>query len=388
MGDSLVLYRTLMALLCQHLRLGKGPHLGQLKTLAWCIVGLLLVGKVSLPQWASQIVSNARQQASRERRLYRWLSNPKVVPVRLYGPLIREALRRWGSQRLYLALDTTTLWNRFTVIYLSVIYRGRAIPLAWRVIRSQSTSVSFQVYQPVLLRAAKLLPVGAKIVLLGDRGFADIELMQQARNLGWSFRLRLKSNFWVYRGSRANKIGRLCPQRGEARFYHNVFITKRWFGPVHLALAWCDLDGKTDPWYVVSDEPTDLTTFDEYGLRFDTEELFLDEKSANFQIEASELDHPMQLSRLALVLAITTLALTSWGTAACALQLRRTLDGHWLRGLSYLRIGWNFVRRCLALRLPLPTWLHLDSAEDPEPAFPSLRQARQPGLKFRVCFNP
>ncbi len=114
----------------------------------------------------------------------------------------------------------------------------------------------------------------------------------------------------------------------------------------------------------------------------------MDEKSANFQIEASELDHAMQLSRLALVLAITILALTSWGTAACALHLRRTLDGHWLRGLSYRRIGWNFVRRCLALRWPLPTWLHLDSAEDPEPAFPSLRQARQPGLKFRVCFNP
>jgi hypothetical protein len=143
--------------------------------------------------------------------------------------------------------------------------------------------------------------LGAKIVLLGDRGFADVALMRQARDLGWSFRLRLKSNFWVYRGKRANKVGRLCPKRGEARFYHNVFITKRWFGPVHLALAWCDLAGKVDPWYVVSDEPTDLTTFDEYGYRFDTEELFLDENSANFQLEASELDHPMKLSRLALV---------------------------------------------------------------------------------------
>ncbi len=277
MGDSLILYRTLMTLLCQHLRLGKGHSWGQLKTLAWCLVGLLLVGKVSVPPWASQIVSNAPQQASRERRLYRWLSNTKVVPVRLYGPLVCEALRRWGGERLYLALDTTTLWNRFTVSSLSVIYRGRAIPLAWRVIRSQSTSVSFQVYQSGLLWAAKLLPVGTKIVLLGDRGFADIALMGQARDLGWSFRLRLKS---------------------------------------------------------------------------------------------------------------TMLALTFWGTADCALQLCRTLDGHWLRGLSYLRIGWNFVRRCLAVRLPLPTWLHLDSAEDPEPAYPSLRQARQPGLTFRVCFNP
>lgn len=388
MGDSLVLYRTLMTLLCQHLRRDKGPHLGQLKTLAWCIVGLLLVGKVNLPQWASQIVSHARQQASRERRLYRWLNNAKVVPLHLYGPLIREALHRWGPRRLYLALDTTTLWNRFTMVYVSVIYRGRAIPLAWRVIRSQSTAVGFASYQPILREAAQVLPADAKVVLLADRGFADVALMRLARDLGWSFRIRIKGNFWVSRGNRACPISRLCPKRGEARFYHNVFITKQGFGPVHLALAWCDLAGQTAPWYVVSDEVTDLTTFDDYSYRFDTEELFLDEKSANFQILASELDQPMQLSRLALVLAITILALTAWGTAACALQLRRTLDGHWLRGLSYLRIGWNFVRRCLALRQPLPTWLHLDSAEDPEPASPSLRQALQPGLKFRVCFDP
>ncbi len=34
-GDSLILYDTLMTLLCQHLRQGIGPHLCQLKTLAW-----------------------------------------------------------------------------------------------------------------------------------------------------------------------------------------------------------------------------------------------------------------------------------------------------------------------------------------------------------------
>jgi hypothetical protein len=32
-----------------------------------------------------------------------------------------------------------------------------------------------------------------------------------------------------------------------------------------------------EPWAIVSDEPTGLKTFDEFGLRFDIEESFLDD---------------------------------------------------------------------------------------------------------------
>ena len=70
---------------------------------------------------------------------------------------------------------------------------------------------------------------------------------------------------------------RLCPPRGEARFFHNVRLTRQQIGPLHLALAW-PANGQSDPWYVISDEPTDLDTFAEYGLRFDIEENFLDDK--------------------------------------------------------------------------------------------------------------
>jgi hypothetical protein len=46
-------------------------------------------------------------------------------------------------------------------------------------------------------------------------------------------------------------------------------------GPVSLALASL-FDQPDDPWFVVSDEPTDAKTLDEYALRFDIEEAFLD----------------------------------------------------------------------------------------------------------------
>jgi hypothetical protein len=112
----------------------------------------------------------------------------------------------------------------------------------------------------------------------------------------------------------------------------------------------------------------------------------LDEKSANFQLETSELDDAAALSRLAWVLAIAILIRTAWGVEAVALQLRRTVDGHWLRGLSYLRIGWHFLRQCLAQRLKLPTWLDLNSEPDPEPAVASIRKAFELGLSFKVRF--
>jgi hypothetical protein len=101
--------------------------------------------------------------------------------------------------------------------------------------------------------------------------------------------------------------------KGQARFWHHVYLTAQRYGPVHLALA--RPRGSTECWFVVSDELTDWTTFDEYGLRFDIEENFLDDKSNGFQLEASLLRSTGALSRLCFVLAATTLYLVSQGTA-------------------------------------------------------------------------
>ncbi len=49
------------------------------------------------------------------------------------------AISDWNEQRLYLALDTTVLWNRYCMIHLSVICGGRAIPLIWKVIDYNAT---------------------------------------------------------------------------------------------------------------------------------------------------------------------------------------------------------------------------------------------------------
>ena len=48
-----------------------------------------------------------------------------------------------NGKRLYVALDTSMLWNTYCIVRLSVIYRGRAIPLVWCVLAHGSATVAY-----------------------------------------------------------------------------------------------------------------------------------------------------------------------------------------------------------------------------------------------------
>ena len=80
---------------------------------------------------------------------------------------------------------------------------------------------------------------------------------------------------------------------------------KQWYGPVHVIFGRNNLNGEL--WVVVSDEPTTLQTFQEYGLRFDIEELFKDEQSSGWNLQKSEIRSVCDLSRLCFILALATL---------------------------------------------------------------------------------
>jgi hypothetical protein len=70
------------------------------------------------------------------------------------------------------------LWNRYCLFRVSVRYRGRAVPVAWRVIEHNSSSVSLEVYKQLLRRTSRLLPSHVRVRFMADRGFADTSLMK------------------------------------------------------------------------------------------------------------------------------------------------------------------------------------------------------------------
>jgi Transposase DDE domain len=346
---------------------GQWRDVRHVQTLAWMVVGLIQAECVKLTAWIPFVQGRAQYAQSTQRRFRRWLGNRRIEVAPLYGPLIQQALQDWGTHTVYLALDTSLLWNQYCLIRLSVVYRGRAVPVVWDVIEHGSSSVTHAAYAALLAAVPALLPAGVKVVFLADRGFADTELLAQLRRLGWHFRIRIKATFTVLRpGQLPGKVEEFALAPGRALFLHNVAITGEQFGPVSLALARHSRNGEY--WYLVSDEPTSVYTFKEYGRRFDIEENFLDDKSNGFQLESSLVRDADALTRLCFVVAVATLYLVAQGTQVVAQQKRRWIDPHWLRGNSYLRLGWQWVKAALARGWELFATLRLSGTPDPEPS--------------------
>jgi hypothetical protein len=358
--------------------------------MAWMMVGLIETGEVSLPAWVPFVSGRAQYAQSTQRRFRRWLGNRRIEVAPLYGPLIEQALGEWGPHTVYLALDTSMLWNQYCLIRLSVVYRGRAVPVVWEVIEHGSSSVPHEAYAMLLDAVPALVPAGIKVVFLADRGFADTELFAHLRRLGWHFRIRIKATFSIRRpGQPTCKVEDFALAPGRALFLHNVAITAEQFGPVSLAVARHTKTGEY--WYIVSDEPTGVPIFKEYGRRFDIEENFLDDKSNGFQLESSLVRDADALTRLCFVLAVATLYLVAQGTQVVRTHKRRWVDPHWLRGNSYLRIGWQWVKSALARGWELFATLHLSGTPDPDPSRASASSLiPAPPVTFTqtICYAP
>jgi hypothetical protein len=388
--DSAEMYRTLMSEFCQVIPRKTYGDVRRLYTLAWAVIGLLMSKSISLSSWGEVVIGRAKQAASHRRRFARWMNNVKIDAISFYTPLLMYQLKQWSAEtRFRIALDTSVLPRGLVLIRIALIYRGRAMPIVWKVIAHNSATISYETYKPLQERVLELMPTSAMLELSADRGFFHTELIEFCRQHGWHYRLRATGDTLIrLRNRSVRNLRQLCPPRGVARFYHDVYVTGINLGPLHIALANPAHTLDEDPWYVVSDEITDLHTLDDYALRFDIEESFLDDKSGGFHVEDSRLDGPEAWERLFLVLAIASLHLTSVGVAVVDDGKRRWVDTHWDRGMSYLKIGWQWVRQQFRKNWPRFAPFFLPDVPDPEIAIASRRQAAIPGLRFSIEFNP
>ncbi|MEN8443860.1 MAG: transposase, partial [Cyanobacteria bacterium J06555_13] len=247
-------------------------------------------------------------------------------------------------------------------------------------------SVAAADYQEMLLQAKRLLQAEKKVVLLSDRGFIHTEAVTVAHQLGWHYRIRLKSNSWIWRSNRGRlQLKAFQLQRGEVLCFHHVKLHKQqWYGLVHVVFGRNNINGEF--WAVVSDEPTTLQTFAEYGLRFDIEESFLDDQSSGWNLQKSEIRSVCDLSRLWFILAVAALYLTTQGVEVVESGRRQWVDIHWFRGNSYFRIGIEWVKSALQGGWTLTSRVRFRANRDTNPAMASRNQheKRSYRLEFKV----
>lgn len=247
----------------------------------------------------------------------RGLGRRAVEVTSCFAPLLGWVLRRWSGTRLALALDATTLGSRFVVLTVSVVYRGCAIPVAWKVLAAQEPRAWRREWLVLLRTLRPGVPPGWAVVVLADRGLYARWLYRRIVRLGWHPFLRINRGGTFHPAGQAQRrrLMELVPRVGES-----------WAGPgvafqgpesrlrCTLLARWDP--GHKDPWLVLTDlSPTDCAVA-WYGVRTWIEQGFRCIKRGGWQWQATRMDDPARAERLWLALAVATFWVIAVGDAA------------------------------------------------------------------------
>jgi hypothetical protein len=166
-----------------------GPVARHLITLAALISGIVGSKNTQLPPIAAQ-VPHGTQPESRVKRFARWLDNAHILEEVYVLPYADVLLRHLALQTLVRVMDGSGVGRGCTALMIHVIYKGRALPLAWRV--RQAPTGPFPEELPIALveLISGLLPAGTPVVVLGDGEFDGTRLQQTLQEAGWAYACR------------------------------------------------------------------------------------------------------------------------------------------------------------------------------------------------------
>ena len=325
----------------------------------WQAVGLALFsyGVVIARRCQTSVVAEELPRQGKadtiQRRLQRWLSNPRIQVKVCCQWWVRWVWSRYDAARPNLLVDETKLGARIGVMMISLAFEQRAIPLIWCCYIANSAKdypVEGQVklIERLLGTILPCFPVGCRPLLQADRGIGNssnrIRAMQQ---LGVTFLFRVKKNsrFTIASGKSHGLADLVKP--GEQGSGRGVLFTDEHRVRVIAHVIW--EIGQKEPWCLVTNDPTIRGAF--YATRMWQEESFRDLKSGGWQWQCTQIDDSRRAERLILVLAVAYAWMLTLGTfvlhadKATQLEVTKGNDGKY----SVFRLGLRYMKRMLAV---------------------------------------
>jgi hypothetical protein len=234
-----------------------------------------------------------------------------------WAPWLAWILDGWSGQQLALALDATSLGDRFVVLVISVVYRGCAVPVAWTVLKAQEKHPWKPEWLALLKQFRGRVPSGWLVIVLADRGLYAKWLYEAIVELHWHPCLRV------------NTSGSFRPQGWYHWHPFSYWLPhpgSRWQGrgtafrgprsqlPCTLLGQWGE--GHQAPWLLLTDLAPDCANACWYGLRAWIEQGFKHSKRSGWQWQHTRMDDPARAERLWMAMAIATWWLLSVGGEA------------------------------------------------------------------------
>jgi len=358
------------------------PHLSkpQASVLALWSLGMVLAHSCALSAVSTFLARGLERQPNTVRQQLREFcyeaaakrGRPRqaVKVETCFAPLLAWVVSWWEGHQLALALDATTLGQRFVVLVISVLYRGCAIPVAWTVLPAGEKHAWRAEWLRMLRQVRAAVPRRFFVLVLADRGLYARWLFRRIVRLGWHSLLRINvgGTFRRATSARYQPLRSLVPQPGtQWAGRGTAFVGPRRRLNCTLLARW--EAGYTDPWLLLTDLAPSAGEACWYGLRAWIEQGFKITKRAGWQWQRTRMTDPQRAARLWLAVAVATLWLLSVGGEADATIPADTLlplptdvlppchqrRATRLRLVSVFRQGWLAILVALLNQQRLPT---------------------------------
>ena len=329
-----------------------------LTTLAAFISGIVGSKSTQLPSVATKIPDGTKPE-SRVKRLTRWLDNERILEEVYFLPYVDLFLTQLALETLVVVMDGSVVGRGCLALMFHVIYKGRALPLAWRVRHSPKGHCPEALHIAVVELMSTVIPEGAKVVLLGDGEFDGTALQDTLSAVGWSYVCRTAMSTtatWEGESFRFDALG-ACIQPGRLIALHEVYVTREAYGPIMVLCCWAK--GYQEPLYLVSNLATAEEACRLYQKRFRIETFFSDQKSRGFHIHKSHIADPQRLSRLLIAACLAYLWIVYLGSLCTKEGWKEIIHRRKRCDLSLFQLGLRVLEHFLNEELPIPVQFHV-----------------------------
>jgi Transposase DDE domain len=359
MSDNLRRYRAIRDALTQcYPGQPSGTVARHLITLAALISGIVGSKSTQLPHIAAK-VPNGTKPESRVKRFARWLDNAHILEEVYFLPYADVLLRHLAWQTVVLVMDGSGVGRGCTALMIHVVYKGRALPLAWRVRQAPKGHFPEELHIALVELISELIPAEAQVVLLGDGEFDGTALQATLHQMGWSYVCRTALSTtatWEGEPFRLDALG-ACLQPGRLIELKEAYVTREAYGPIMVLCCWAK--GYQGPLYLVSNLATAEEACRLYEKRFRIETFFSDQKSRGFHIHKSHISDPQRLSRLLIAACLAYIWIVYLGALCEKEGWREHIHRKKRCDLSLFQLGLRILEHFLNEELPIPVQFHV-----------------------------
>jgi len=359
MSDNLRRYRAIRdALTHAYPTPPTGNFARHLQTLAALISGIVGSKSTQLPHIATKVPDGAKPE-SRVKRFARWIDNDHILEEVYFLPYADLLLRPLALQTVVLVMDGSVAGRGCNALMLHVVYKGRALPLAWRVRQGPKGHFPEDLHIALVELVSGLIPERTQVVFLGDGEFDGTRLQHTVQDAGWSYVCRTgchRTAWWDGETFRLDTLG-ACSQPGTLVALSEVWFTRAAYGPIMLICFWAK--GCKEPLYVVTNMDTAEEACRLYAKRFRIETFFSDQKSRGFHLHTSHLANPQRLSRLLIAACLAYIWIVSLGSVCIKEGWVRIIHRRHRCDLSLFQLGLRILEHFLNEGLPIPVQFHV-----------------------------